>query len=42
MDQGADPLTVLPDALGELEERITDEVAAGIGALKAELMKALK
>ena len=41
MDQGHDPLAVLPDMCAELEERITDEVRAGIKELKDEIAKGL-
>jgi hypothetical protein len=38
---GGDPLQYLPDALGELEERITDSIAAEMRQLKAALTRAL-
>jgi len=41
MDNGADPVLLLPDMCAELEERITDEVVAAIKGLKAELRKVL-
>jgi len=42
MDAGADPMSVLPDALAELETRIDDQTTAAIRELKADLVKALK
>jgi hypothetical protein len=41
MDQGADPMTVLPDALAELEQRITDETVATVKELRSTIRKAL-
>jgi len=40
-DQGSDPLSVLPDALAELESRAIDSVREEILALEARLRKAL-
>jgi hypothetical protein len=40
-DQGADPMSVLPDALAELETRAVDAARAEVLALKSELRKAL-
>jgi len=42
MDAGADPMSVLPDALAELETRIDDQTTAAIRELKADLVKTLK
>jgi hypothetical protein len=40
-DQGADPISVLPDALGEIEQRAVDAAKAEVRALETRLKKAL-
>jgi hypothetical protein len=42
MDAGAAPMSVVPDALAELEQRIDEAAVEVVNRLKVELIKALQ